>query len=90
MNQIPDYYFLPDNVTGNLILDDKLDFDRYSVNCILRENPIIRAFQDHPKSYVEWAITQIPPVSRTIRDRDPQYARSGGHRTCVRGHEGPL
>ena len=26
---------------------------------------IIRAFQDHPKSYVEWAITQIPPVSRT-------------------------
>jgi hypothetical protein len=25
---------------------------------------IIRAFQDHPKSYVEWAITQIPPVSR--------------------------
>jgi hypothetical protein len=39
MNQIPDYFFLPDNVTGNLILDDKLDFDRYSVNSILKENP---------------------------------------------------
>ena len=43
---------------------------------------IIRAFQDHPKSYVEWAITQIPPISRAIRD--PQCSI---HRTCVRSRE---
>ena len=36
--------------------------------CACCEVCIIRAFQDHPKSYVEWAITQIPPVSRAIRD----------------------
>ena len=34
--------------------------------CACCEVCIIRAFQDHPKSYVEWAITQIPPVSRAI------------------------
>ena len=43
---------------------------------------VIRAFQDHPKSYVEWAITQIPPVSRTTWD--PQCSI---HRTCVRSRE---
>jgi hypothetical protein len=29
-----------------------------------------RAFQDYPKSYVEWAITQIPPVSAMLNPSD--------------------
>ena len=52
-------------------------------HALCRENKLLFAFQDHPKSYVEWAITQIP--SFLGRSRPAMLV----HRTCV-GCESPL